>query len=57
MKDVPQHKRMAMGEKVSGMKAGGAVRKTGMAMNPVEKAKRANGVPGMKMGGKVKKGC
>jgi len=55
MDKVPQHKRMAMGEKV-GFKKGGAVAprllKTGTPDSPLEKAKRANGIPGMKKGGK-----
>lgn len=56
MKDsqVPQHKRLAMGQ---GLKAGGLVRapvlKTGIPDSPMEKAKRANGVIGMKKGGKA----
>ncbi len=56
MSMIPQHKRMAMGEKV-GMKKGGSV-KTGIPDSPMEKVKRQNGIPGMKSGGKVKgKGC
>lgn len=55
MSAIPQHKRMAMGEAVE-MKKGGGVKPP--AMNPIEKAKRANGVVGMKSGGKAgKKGC
>lgn len=52
---INQHKRMAMG-----MKRGGGVlknttpaRKTGMPDSPLEKVKRANGIPGIKTGGKV----
>ena len=54
---INQHKQMAMGQKV-GMKAGGMVKptvKTGMPDSPMEKAKRANGIPGFKKGGKA--GC
>lgn len=62
-KDIPQHKRMAMGDKTAGCYAkGGAVRqsgssllKTGTPDTPLEDAKRANGLVGMKTGGKVKK--
>lgn len=53
-KDVPQHKRMAMGDKV-GFKSGGMVssplRSTGKPITPLTAAKRRNGVPGMKGGG------
>jgi hypothetical protein len=52
MSAVPQHKRMAMGETVA-MKKGGAVRKSGIPDSPMETVKRANGIPGMKSGGKV----
>ena len=59
-KTTPQHKRMAMGERV-GFKSGGLVQskplKTGIPDSPIEVAKRANGIPGMKTGGGVKKGC
>lgn len=54
---VPQHKRLAQGEKV-GFKSGGPVPakaaplKTGMKDSPIEKVKRNNGIPGMKAGGK-----
>lgn len=57
MSAIPQHKRLAMGEKVSGMKNGGPVRKTGIPDSPLETVKRKNSVPGMKSGGKVGKGC
>ena len=58
MKSQPQmsqHKRMATGEKV-GFAGGGMVPpsrplKTGMRDTPLENAKRANGIPGMKKGG------
>lgn len=51
---IPQHKRLAMGQ---GYKKGGSVQapknlKTGIPDTPIEKAKRANGVPGMKNGGR-----
>lgn len=55
---INQHKKMAMGEPVQ-MKRGGLVknaaplRKTGMPDSPMEKVKRANGIPGIKNGGKV----
>lgn len=57
MKDkklIPQHTRMAMGEKLTGqaLKKGGRV--TGMPMNPITKARRSNGIPGMKDGGKCR---
>ena len=54
-----QHKRLAMGKPVNGLKMGGAVTvKTGMKDSPLTMAKRENGVPGFKAGGKVKgKGC
>lgn len=52
---IPQHKKLAMGQ-TPGFKVGGFVpsadRKTGIPDTPIEKAKRANGVPGMKKGGK-----
>ncbi len=58
-KNVSQHKRMAMGPQVTGMRNGGAVgeqpRKTGVAMNPLTKSKMMNGVPGLKDGGSTKK--
>lgn len=55
---IPQHKRMAMGQKPAGYKAGGLIkpgRDTGFKDTPIEKAKRANGIPGMKKGGSC--GC
>lgn len=58
MSAIPQHKRIAMGEAVTGMKKGGLVtRKTGIPDTPLEGVKRKNGIPGMKSGGKVGKGC
>lgn len=55
--DTPQHKRMAMGERV-GFKNGGSVPvKTGIPQDPLEKARRNNGVPGMMHGGKVGGKC
>lgn len=54
---LPQHKRMAQGERV-GFKSGGSTgqyrppsKKTGLDDSPIEKVKRRNGVPGMKDGG------
>lgn len=65
MANVGQHKRMAMGQNVTGYARGGSVMskmdisgtsgrllKSGKPDSPIEKAKRANGVPGMKSGGK-----
>jgi len=57
---IPQHKQMAMGQepRVGGIGAagkyarGGSVLKTGIPTSPITDAKRANGVPGMKKGGK-----
>lgn len=61
---IGQHKRMAMGEKVTGMKKGGAVapaknlnpapnmNKSGIPQNPMVTQKANNGIPGMKKGGK-----
>lgn len=55
---IPQHKRMACGDRV-GFKKGGAVLpnpnvlKSGMPETPMTKAKHVNGIPGMKRGGKV----
>jgi hypothetical protein len=55
--NIPQHKRMAMGEK-PGFKRGGSVSpsstkplKSGMKDSPLETVKRNNGIPGMKKGG------
>ncbi len=56
---VPQHKRMAMGDRV-GFKKGGSVSapsatkplKSGIKNSPLEGVKRANGIPGMKKGGR-----
>lgn len=53
---MPQHKRMACGEAV-GFKKGGLVAnppspvKSGVKDTPLEKVRRANGIPGMKRGG------
>lgn len=49
---VPMHKRMAMGQ-TQNLKTGGSVRpsKTGIPDTPLENARRANGIPGMKKGG------
>ena len=55
---MSQHKRMACGDKV-GFKKGGSVpafkpaapTKSGFKDGPVEKAKRANGIVGLKKGG------
>ena len=57
MSDIPQHKRMAMGQPV-GFARGGLVDKSrqlksGFPDGPVEKSKRANGVPGYAAGGKT----
>jgi len=54
---IPQHKRMAMGQKDIGFAKGGAVEtkllKTGIPTSPITDAKRANGIPGMKRGGRA----
>lgn len=49
------HKMNAMGKDLK-MKAGGAVPyiKSGKPTSPLTDAKRANGIPGFKSGGKVK---
>jgi hypothetical protein len=59
---MPQHKRMAEGlgdsshahpARVAKFANGGKVPlKTGIPTNPITDAKRANGIPGMKRGGK-----
>lgn len=65
---IPQHKRMAMGKGMASSPKGGtfakggsvdkALLKTGMPTSPLTDAKRANGIPGIKAGGKVgKAGC
>lgn len=57
-KAIPQHKQMAMGQKTQGYAKGGFVkpsRDTGMKDSPIEKVKRANGIPGCGCGGMVKK--
>ncbi len=55
---ISQHKRAAMGDSRVGFARGGRVLKSGVPDTPLEKAKRANGVPGMKTGGKAKgPGC
>lgn len=53
---INQHKRMAMGGNARGYKLGGSVPtllKTGTPENPITKAKMANGIPGMKKGGRA----
>ncbi len=62
MKNVGQHKQMAMGarsqvsvpSRVAKFAGGGAV-KTGLPTSPITDAKRANGIPNARKGGKV--GC
>lgn len=59
-KQISQHKRMAMGDGVARPRKasklefarGGVVSKTGIPTSPITDSKRANGVPGMKKGGK-----
>lgn len=57
---INQHKQMAMGQSLAKgglvVKPAGSGRplKTGMPDSPITDAKRANGIPGMKKGGKVK---
>lgn len=53
---IPQDKRNAMGKLSGNFKHGGLVpsgRKTGIPDTPLEKAKRDNGIKGLKSGGKV----
>jgi len=59
---VNQHKRLAMGDTIKGFAKGGSVasdipsvsvRSTGKAVNPLTTAKRNNGIPGFKKGGKT----
>lgn len=60
MAAIGQHKSMAMGKSLAKapapgrFAAGGQVAplKTGLPTNPITDAKRANGVPGFKRGGK-----
>lgn len=56
---IPQDKRNAMGKLSGNFKSGGlvgpAARKTGIPDTPLEKAKRDNGIKGLKRGGKI--GC
>ena len=56
---IGQHKRLAMGKSNVGFKSGGSTGflKSGKKDSPLELAKRANGIPGFKSGGKAKKGC
>lgn len=67
---INQHKRMAMGKgPVKRMARGGSVtpvgagamvakpKLSGGVSSPLTNARRNNGVPGMKGGGMVKKGC
>lgn len=61
MASIPQHKRMAMGQKVTGMKKGGSVTSPrsmnpaptgkGVPQSPITTQKATNGLPGMKKGG------
>lgn len=58
-KAISQHKQLAMGATKPGYKKGGAVApmkaaapvKSGFKDGPMEKAKRANGIVGLKKGG------
>lgn len=61
---IPEHKRMAMGKPIGYARGGlvdkGRQLKSGFPDGPVEKSKRANGVPGYAAGGKMRKagrGC
>ena len=56
-KCVNQHKRLAMGDTVKGYAKGGVIGTDRMHLptSPLTDAKRANGVPGMCDGGKMKK--
>lgn len=51
---VPQRKRLAMDEGIQKFKSGGSVMylKSGKKDSPLETAKRNNGIPGFKKGGK-----
>jgi hypothetical protein len=56
-----QHKMMAMGKGIRGAVSstakfarGGGVLKSGVPTTPLTDAKRSNGIPGMKKGGKSK---
>ena len=64
-KFLPQGKRLAMGDSLAGYKSGGKVgidvakpvnvvvnSKTGKSASPITMARRNNGIPGMKKGGK-----
>ena len=55
-KGVHQHKRLAMGDTLKGYAKGGSIGslKQQMPTSPITDAKRANGVPGLRGGGKVK---
>ena len=51
---INQHKQMAMGEPIKMAKGGGVpFLKSGKPTSPLTDAKRANGIPGFKKGGKV----
>lgn len=64
-KAINQHKRLAMGDTVKGFAKGGSIGlppvmtkpslKGGLPESPITRAKRDNGVPGMKSGGSTKK--
>ena len=58
---TPLHKRLAMGDSVAGYKKGGTVASdqpiisvgsSGKAVNPLTLARRQNGIPGLKKGGR-----
>lgn len=59
---LSQHKRLAMGQSINGQSSGSggkfakggsvAAMKTGLPTSPITDAKRANGIPGLKKGGK-----
>jgi len=50
-----QHKRLAMGESVGFAKGGPVLPPSGKKESPLTVAKRNNGIPGFKAGGKVGK--
>ena len=54
-KAISQHKRLAMDEGIQKFKTGGSVMylKSGRKDSPLETAKRRNGIPGFKAGGKA----
>lgn len=56
---IPQRKRLSMDEGIQKFKSGGSVvyLKSGKPDSPLETAKRNNGIPGFKKGGRAPCGC